>query len=84
MKIKDLPQGIVLVGTLVKTPKGVIGLWKSQWTKGVWLTDGKSHNLWPQFIDNISDVLEWEVVQDEKEKINCHEKNSFKYIDNTN
>ena len=80
MKIKDLSE-IRFVNVKVKTPKGVIGYWKSQWCKGVWLSDGKTSRVYPQFVNSLSDCLEWDVAE-EKEIVNCHEKIEMKYIDN--
>ena len=82
MKIKDLEKGKSLDGVKIKTPKGVIGYWKSQWQKGVWLSDGKSSRVYPQFVDSLKDCLEWEIASD-KEKINCHKLRDMKYTDNT-
>lgn len=80
MKIKDLAPGTTLSGKKVKTPKGVVGEWFSQWEKGVWLMDGKSTRIYPQFVDTIKDCLEWEITED---KINCHVRTDFHSIDNT-
>ena len=77
MKLKELT--ISLDGVKVKTPKGVIGYWKSQWQKGVWLSDGKSTRIYPQFVDDLKDCLEWEVTE---EKVNCHKKTDLKHIEN--
>lgn len=78
MKVKDLKGN--LQGTKVKTPKGVIGYWKSQWQKGVWLNENPSEGrMYPQFVDDLKDCLEWEVTE---EKVNCHLKQSMDYIDN--
>ena len=82
MKIKDLEKGKSLDGVKIKTPKGVIGYWKSQWQKGVWLTDGKSSQIHPQFVDNLKDCMEWEIASD-TENVNCHELRDMEYIDNT-
>lgn len=76
MKIKDLPKTMSLGGIKVKTPKGVVGYWKSQWGysgggAGVWLSDGTSSRIYPQFVDKLSDVLEWEIAE-ENEEVNCH------------
>ena len=79
MKVKDLTKN--LDGVIVKTPKGVVGYWKSQWQKGVWLSDGKSDRIYPQFVNDLKDALDWEVIEDESE-INCHEKIGFSDIDN--
>lgn len=85
MKVKDLPKNQSLTGILVKTPKGVIGYWKSQWgyengKAGVWLSDGKSSRIYPQFLNKLKEALEWEVTD---EKPNCHLKTGMKNIDLT-
>ena len=77
MKIKDKKGQ--LDGLKVKTPKGVVGYWKSQWNKGVWLSDGKSTQIYPQFVDDLSDALEWEITKDD---INCDKLTDLKYTDN--
>ena len=81
MKIKDLDAETNLENVKVKTPKGVIGYWKSQWAKGVWLSDGKTSRIYPQFVDNIKDTIEWEIVNG-KTKVNCHKKTDLTFIDN--
>ena len=72
-----------LGGLRVKTSKGVIGIWKSQWgyedgKAGVWLSDGKTSQIYPQFIDSLKDCLDWEITEEE---INCHKLTDMKYID---
>lgn len=82
MKLKELKsKDSSLEGTKVKTPKGVVGYWKSQWHKGVWLNvaPGKSQ-MYPQFVDDLRDCLEWEVTE---EDVNCDTLISLFYIDNT-
>jgi hypothetical protein len=69
MKLKDLPKGTNLEGLKVKTTNGVVGYWKSQWIKGVWLSDGKTSRIYPQFVDDLKDCLEWEVTDEE---VNCN------------
>jgi hypothetical protein len=65
MKIKDLPKDKNLGGIKVKTTEGRIGYWKSQWRKGVWLTDTPNDtHIHPVFLDDLKDVLEWEVLTD--------------------
>ena len=87
MKIKDLPKGTNLGGLKVKTPKGVVGYWKSQWgyddgKAGVWLSDGKSGRIYPQFLNNLKETLEWECnVEDE---VNCNALTGLEHIDYTN
>lgn len=78
-KIKDLPKNTNLGEIRVKTPLGVVGIWKSQWAKGVWLSDGESNRIYPQFVNDLKDCMEWEVTE---EKINCHLKTDYKFIDN--
>lgn len=82
MKIKDLEKGQSLGGIKVKTPKGVVGYWKSQWQAGVWLSDGKNSQIYPQFVNNLTDCMEWEVASD-SEEVNCHIRNDYHSIDNT-
>ncbi len=73
MKIKDLDPKTNLGGVKVKTTSGQIGYWKSQWQKGVWLTDTPDGTrLKPVFIDDIKEALEWEVLVD-KQKRNLSE-----------
>ena len=54
MKVKDHKGN--LGGVKVKTPKGVIGYWKSQWQKGVWLNQSTiDSRQYPQFVDDLKD-----------------------------
>ena len=64
MKIKDLPLNTNLRDIKVKTPNGVIGYFKSQWEKGVWLhVEGEREGkVTPIFVDNLKETLEWEVI----------------------
>lgn len=64
MKIKDLPPKKNLGDVIVKSPNGEIGRWTSQWQKGVWLK-GKSSRIHPIFVENLSEALEWDVIEDE-------------------
>lgn len=66
MKIKDLPENTNLSNVIVKTNNGKIGYWRSQWSKGVWLNNGKSDQIHPVFVDKLEDTLEWEVIEDKK------------------
>jgi len=82
-KIKELPKGISLDLLRIKSPTGVIGYLKSYWgypepeaKAGVWLSDGESNRIYPQFLDDIEEVLEWEITN---EPINCHEKTDMEY-----
>ena len=76
---KDYPD-TSLDGLKIKTPTGVVGYWKSGWSKGVWLSDGKSSRVYPQFVDSLKDCLQWEVASDE-DKINCDIRTDFASID---
>ena len=69
MKVKDFSGN--LSGVKVKTSSGVVGFWKSQWHKGVWLSDGKTSKVYPQFINGLSECLEWDIVG-EAIPINCN------------
>ena len=78
MKVKDCKGN--LEGIKVKTPKGIVGHWKSQWYKGVWLNQSPGETrMYPQFVDDLKDCLEWEVTEEE---VNCHLKLSLNEIDN--
>lgn len=79
MKLKNHKGN--LGGLKVKTPKGVVGYWRSQWEKGVWLGDGKSDRIYPQFVDNLKDCLEWDVAES-SDKVNCDKLIDMQYIDN--
>jgi len=62
--VKDLPQDNSLEGVIVRTPDGIIGRWRSQWNKGVWLKcDDSSNKMTPISVDKITDALEWEVLE---------------------
>ncbi len=62
MKIKDLPKNQNLGGLKIKTPNGRTGYWKSQWDKGVWVTEERySSRIFPIFVDSLEECLEWEV-----------------------
>ena len=64
MKIKDLPQNIPLEGIRFIYPKdNKPYYWFSQWDKGVWgKEDMESGSIHPLFVDDLKDVLEWEVA----------------------
>ena len=69
MKIKDLDPKSNLGGIKVKTSEGIVGYWKSQWAypdgkAGVWLSDGESNKIYPQCLDNLTECLEWDIVDD--------------------
>lgn len=78
MKIKDCKGS--LNNIKVKTSKGVIGYWKSQWYGGVWLSDNKTTRIYPQFVNNLNDCLEWEITDEE---VNCDKLQDLEYTDNT-
>jgi hypothetical protein len=48
---------------------------------GVWLSDGKSSHIYPQFMDELIDALEWEITEEE---VNCDKLIGFEFIDNCN
>jgi hypothetical protein len=64
MKIKDLSPNTNLKEIKVKTPDGIIGTWRSQWQKGVWLhIDGDSEGrITPVFVEDLKECLEWEII----------------------
>jgi hypothetical protein len=81
MKLKDSTGSIQ--GVKIKTPKGVVGYIKSQWgytdgKAGVWLSDGISSQTYPQFVDSLKDILDWEITED---TANCHELTDISFID---
>jgi hypothetical protein len=65
MKIKDLPKNISLEGIRFIYPlDGKPYYWTSQWNKGVWGKTSLSDNqIYPLFVNELEDVLEWEVVK---------------------
>lgn len=77
MKLKDL-NNQSLGGIKVKTPNGVVGYWKSQWNKGVWLSDGETTRVYPQFVNDLRECLEWEITE---EPVNCNAKTDLEDID---
>lgn len=62
MKVKDLPENTNLRNIKIKTLKGTIGIWISQWSAGVWLhkEDDPNGRVTPIFDEG--DPLEWEVL----------------------
>jgi hypothetical protein len=65
MQIKDLPENKSLANVKFRYPAdGEAYYWQSQWEKGVW---GKksldSGQIFPLFCDNLTDAMEWEVVE---------------------
>jgi len=72
MKIKDISPTKNLGGVKVKTHEGKVGYWKSQWgypdgKAGVWLSNGITNQIHPQFLDSLEEALEWEVVGEDVE-----------------
>jgi hypothetical protein len=70
MKIKDLPQDTNLRGVKFRDPKTkTTGYWYSQWgyddgKAGVWWKrDMASGQIFPLFLDNLREALEFEVIQ---------------------
>lgn len=68
-KIKDLPKDTNLWGVKFYDPKtGTKGFWYSQWgyengKAGVWWKkDMKSGSIFPLFLDNLKESLEFEVM----------------------
>jgi hypothetical protein len=75
MKIKDLPPNESLSGVHFHSIQhGVKGYWFSQWgyedgKAGIWYKrDMKSSSVFPLFLDNLKEALEFEVIDDAKEK----------------
>ena len=64
-RIKDLPFNTNLGGIKVKTTDGTIGVWKSQWLKGVWLhVEGEREGkITPIFVEDLKETLEWEIIE---------------------
>ena len=65
-KIKDLDPTTNLRGIKVKTPNGEEGYWRSQWYKGVWLSNNKEGNgkITPIFVESLNECMEWEVIDE--------------------
>jgi hypothetical protein len=75
MKIKDLPMGKSLEGVHFRIPgTKVSGYWRSQWGypdggAGVWYRkDPKSTQVFPVFLHDLKEALEWEVIDDNAPK----------------
>lgn len=68
MKIKDLPK---IGGARFRYPgDGKLYYWHSQWQKGVWgKKDLSSDKVFPLFCENLTDALDWEVLQPLKVKL---------------
>lgn len=64
-KIKDLNGLDSLEGVRFIYPKdGQPYYWASQWDEGVWgKKDMDSGRVFPLFINNLSECLEWEVIE---------------------
>jgi len=69
-KIKDLPPNASLGGIRFRDPKtGTVGYWSSQWgypdgKAGIWYrTDPKSTQVFPLFLDDLKEALEFEVIE---------------------
>ena len=69
-KIRDLPENGSLRGVKFHDPKtGTTGVWYSQWgypdgKAGVWWKkDMKSGSIFPLFLDNLKEALEFEVIE---------------------
>lgn len=74
VRIKDLPKNINLGGVKFHDLKtGIMGYWYSQWgyeggKVGIWWKkDMKSTEIFPLFLDDLKEALEFEVVGEEKE-----------------
>jgi hypothetical protein len=68
-KIKDLPPNDSLTGVKFHDPRsGTKGYWYSQWgyengKAGIWYKrDMKSGAIFPLFLDNLKEALEFEVL----------------------
>lgn len=68
MKIKDLPPTQSLGNIRFIYPlDGKTYVWFSQWDKGVWAKlpdDPNSRRIIPLFVDDIAEVLEWDVAKE--------------------
>ncbi len=69
MKIKELPQGSTLNNVRFIYPgDGKAYYWTSQWQKGIWgKKDLNSGQIFPLFVENIQDALEWEIFDEKNE-----------------
>ena len=80
MKIKDLPEGSALNNVRFIYPgDGKAYYWASQWQKGIWgKKDLSSGQIFPLFVENIREALEWEIaeleVADEKTETKAKKK----------
>ena len=66
MKIKDLPENSTLNNVRFIYPgDGKAYYWTSQWQKGIWgKKDSNSGQIFPLFVENIRDALEWEIADE--------------------
>lgn len=66
MKIKDLPENSTLNNVRFIYPgDGQAYYWTSQWQKGIWgKKDLNSGQIFPLFVENIRDALEWEIADE--------------------
>lgn len=72
MKIKDLPKDKSLEGVVFLHPETKEHcIWKSQWIKGIWFKKNvKSDEIFPLFVENLEDALEFEVVEKSQRNVN--------------
>ena len=64
MKIKDLPKDSSLAGVKFKAPNGIIGIWCSQWQKGIWYKkDIHDTQVFPLLVDSLEEALEFDVLE---------------------
>ena len=75
-RIKDLPPDVSLAGVKFRIPgTRSVGYWYSQWgytdgKAGVWYKkDMASGAVYPIFLDNLKDALEWEVVDGDGDSV---------------
>ena len=67
-KIKDLPSDKSLDNVRFRYPgDGQAYYWASQWGKGIWgKKDINSQQIFPLFVKDIQEALEWELVSNTK------------------
>lgn len=63
MKLLELDATMPLKGLKVKTPDGKVGYIKSIWCKGVWLSNGETNRIYPQFVENLCELYNWELAE---------------------
>lgn len=70
MKIKDLPENSTLNNIRFIYPgDGQAYYWTSQWQKGIWgKKDLNSGQIFPLFVENIRDALEWKIADETETK----------------